>query len=76
MFHSLMLTKCLVCILHAGLYIIKYLYILNYTSEIDFKFEVKVFRENDLIVIILIWSHGWCMFYRPGYKYLTDWCVN
>ena len=54
MFRSLMLTKCLVCILHAGLYIIKYLYILNYTSEIDFKFEVKVFRENDLIVIILI----------------------
>ena len=32
-----MLTNCLVYILHAGLYIIKYLYILNSTIEIDFK---------------------------------------
>ena len=33
-----MLTNCLVCILHAGLYIIKYLYTFNSRSEIDFKF--------------------------------------
>ena len=41
-----MLTNCLVYILHAGLYIIKYLYILNSTIEIDFKFGVKVFYEK------------------------------
>ena len=36
-----MLTNFLVCILHADLYIIKYVYILNSTSEIVFKFEPK-----------------------------------
>ena len=52
--------------------IIKYLCILHSRSEIDFKFRLNVFREK----LILIWSHDWCMFYRPGYKYFTDWCVN
>ena len=42
-----MLTNCLVCILHAGLYIIKYVYILNSTSEIDFKFGLKVIKNGN-----------------------------
>ena len=43
-FHSLMLTNFLVRILHADLYIIKYVYILNSTSEIVFKFGLKVIK--------------------------------
>ena len=41
-----MLTNYQVCILHAGLYIIKYLYILNSAGEIDFKFGQKFFHEK------------------------------
>ena len=43
-----MLTNCLVCILHVGLYIVKYLYILNSTSEIDFKFGLEFFHEKQI----------------------------
>ena len=42
----LILFTCLVCALHAGLYILKQLYILNSTSYIGFKFVLKVFHEK------------------------------
>ena len=45
-FHNLMLTNCLVCIFYADLYIIKYLYILNSISDINFKFGLTVFHEQ------------------------------
>ena len=41
-----MFTNCLVSVLHTGLYIIKYLYILNSTSEIDLKLGLKFFHEK------------------------------
>ena len=47
-----MLTKYLVCILHAGLYIIKYLYILNSAGEIDFKFGQNLGRWTLAVPVI------------------------
>ena len=47
--------------------ITKHVFILNSTSESDFKFELNVFHEKRIGSLHLDLSYDWCIFYRPGY---------